>query len=88
MSNITIIEISKEELEQGEIPSNYVLVETTDSSYGAKTKGGIIYGFDEGRTFADHDNPNNESHAADLCIPYGTVYKIPAGLYFNENDKN
>jgi hypothetical protein len=86
MSNITIVEISKKELEEGEIPSNYVLVEATDSAYGAKTKAGIIYGFDTEKTFADADNPNNESHAADLCIPYGKVYKVPSGLYYNEND--
>jgi co-chaperonin GroES (HSP10) len=88
MSKLTIIELSREHLDAGQIPSNYVLVETNDSVYGAKTKNGIIVGFDEDITYADAENPNNENHAADLCVPYGTVYKVPSGLYYNEDDKN
>ena len=76
------IELTREELERAEIPLNHVLVEMVHTSEGAKSKGGVIVGFNVDTTYAEEDN----SWVADLAECYARVYKVPKALYFNPDD--
>lgn len=82
MSQVQIIEVTRKQLDEGILPPNQVLVESAITSEGLKTKGGVTAGFNEDTVYAEGDNAWN----ADLCIPYGTVYRAPQKLYFNEKD--
>jgi len=76
------IELTREELERAEIPLNHVLIEMVHTSEGAKSKGGVIIGFNLDTTYAEEDN----SWVADLAECYGLVHKVPKALYFNPDD--
>jgi len=58
------------------------MVEAELTAEGKKTKGGIIYGFDEDIQFAD-DNTSWEADVAQICAP---VYALPDKLYYNRED--
>lgn len=75
--------ISREELDDSIIPVNHVLVEMQYSAVGAKTKSGIIYGFD-----VDEQYQGEDAHAADCAEVWGIVVKVPQKLYFNPDDEN
>jgi hypothetical protein len=83
MSKIEIFDITRKQLDEGILPPNQVLVESEITLEGAKTKGGIVVGFLEDTTFAEGDN----ALCADVCIPYGRVYRAPQKLYFNPKDE-
>jgi hypothetical protein len=83
------IDVTKEQLTNGLVPSNYVLCETYYTSEGAKTKAGIIYGVNTDLIYADADNPDDHtSHAADMAEVSLIVTKLPQKLYFNPDDPN
>jgi len=76
------IELTKKELERAEIPMNHVLVKVTFRAEGAKTKGGIVIGFNEDVNYAEDDS----FWSADLAEIRGEVVKVPQKLYFNPDD--
>lgn len=84
MSKLTITDVTREQLDEGILPVNHVLVEAEEPQDGRKTKGGIICGFNEDVVYAE----GSDSHAADMVVPYGKVYKLPESLYYNEDDNN
>jgi len=73
--------LNREQLENGVIPSNTVMVEMMHSSEGIKTKGGIILGHDLDVEFDDETT----SHVADLSEVYARAYKLPDKLYYNKD---
>ena len=77
------IELTKEEFDRGimPFPNNHVLVKTIYSSEGAKTKGGVIVGFNTDTVYAEGDN----SWAADMQEVSGIVERVPEKLYFNDD---
>uniref|UniRef100_A0A6M3XKU1 Putative chaperonin n=1 Tax=viral metagenome TaxID=1070528 RepID=A0A6M3XKU1_9ZZZZ len=82
MAEINSIKIAREKLDSGFIPTNHVMVESDLTVEGKKTKGGIIYGFDENVEFDDEST----SHMADVAQTSGRVYKVPDKLYYNKED--
>jgi len=59
------------------------MVEAELTAEGKKTKGGIVYGFDEDVSFADEEN----SWEADVAQVCARVYKVPQELYYNREDQ-
>jgi len=89
MTQLLKIEVTKEQLTNGIVPQNYVLCLVHYTNEGAKTKSGIIYGVNKELTYADSDNPDDDSaHAADLAEVSMVAYKLPEKLYFNSEDKD
>jgi hypothetical protein len=84
MGKIISTLISREDLDKGFIPINYVMVESDKTIEGKKTKGGIIYGHDEDIQFAEEGT----SWEADVADVYGRVYKVPHKLYYNKEDQS
>jgi hypothetical protein len=81
------IKLTKKQFDEGGLvfPSNHVVVEVSYSNKNAKTKTGIVVGFDKDKIFAE----GTEAHAADLMEIYGTVVKVPEKLYFDmDNSKS
>ena len=74
-------ELTEEQLRNGMIPSNTVMVEMLYSSEGIKTKGGVIIGVN----CEDEYEDETTSHAADLTEVYAKVYKLPDELYYNKD---
>lgn len=74
--------LSKEQLDNGVIPSNTVLVEMTYTTEGIKSKGGIIIGFNTDWEFEDE----TDSHAGNLAEIYAKVYRCPPRLYYERGD--
>jgi hypothetical protein len=79
-------EISRSELDNGEVLSNHVLCRAYYSNEGAKTKAGIVVGFNNENTYASEDGKDTSSHVADLAETSLIVYKTPKSLYFNPED--
>jgi hypothetical protein len=87
MAELLKTEVTYEQLINGVIPQNYVLCEMFFRSEGAKTKSGLIYGVNTERTYADRDNPDDDSsYAADMAETCAIVTKLPERLYFNPDD--
>jgi len=84
MSKLQITDVTRQQLDEGILPVNHVIVEAEEPQDGRKTKGGIICGFNEDVVYAE----GSDSHAADMVVPYGKVYKLPESLYYNEDDSN
>jgi hypothetical protein len=80
------VKISREELNHGEIPMNQVLCEAFYSAEGAKTKSGIVYGFNTDVLYGSEDGLDTSSHIADLAETCLRVYKTPQKLYFDKDD--
>jgi len=78
------IRLTRKQFDEGGLvfPSNHVVVEVSYSNENAKTKAGIVVGFDKDKIFAE----GTEAHAADLMEVYGTVAKVPEKLYFDMDD--
>jgi hypothetical protein len=78
------VRLTRKQFDEGGLvfPANHVVVEVSYSNENAKTKAGIVVGFDKDKVFAE----GNEVHAADLMEVYGTVAKVPEKLYFNPED--
>jgi len=74
--------LTREQLDNGVIPSNTVLVEMTYTTEGIKSKGGIVIGFNRDVEYDDE----SDSHAANLAEIYATVYKCPPKLYYKRGD--
>lgn len=74
--------LSREQLDNGIIPSNTILVEMTYTTEGIKSKGGILMGFNRDLEYEDE----SDSHAANLAEIYAKVYKCPQKLYFKRGD--
>ncbi len=74
--------LSKEQLDNGIIPGNTVLVEMVHSMEGIKSKGGIIVGFNTDVEYEDE----SDSHAANMTEVYAKVVKCPQKLYYNRKD--
>jgi len=88
MAELLKIEVTKRELSEGILPQNHVLCEMFYTSEGAKTKSGIVYGVLPDLTYADADNPDDDSsHAADLAETCARVVKCPQKLYFDPEDE-
>jgi hypothetical protein len=73
------IELTKEELERAEIPTNHILVKMLHTAEGIKSKGGVILGFNTDVVYSEGD----DSHSANLSEVYGEVYKVPHKLFFD-----
>ena len=84
MGEINSTKITRDRLDGGYIPFNNVMVVSDLTVFGKKTKGGIIYGFDEDVQWEDETN----SWEADIAQVSGYVYKIPKKLYYNKQDPN
>jgi len=84
MQENTQIELTRKELDEGILSNkcNHVIVEIPYSTEGAKTKGGIIVGFNKDILYAEGD----DAHNADLQEVWGIVYKCPEKLYYDEKD--
>lgn len=84
MQETTQIELTREELDGGILSNkcNHVIVEVPYSNEGAKTKSGVIVGFNKDVLYAEGE----DAHNADLQEVWGYVYKCPAKLYYNEED--
>ena len=81
--------VTRKELEEGIIPTNYVLCEQHYSNENLTTKSGIIVGVNKDLLYADADNLNDDSaHSADLAEVSMIAVKLPAKLYFNPEDKD
>ena len=79
--------ITRDELDNGIVLNNTVLCEAFYTSEGAKTKAGIVYGFNTDLTYNAGDDPNDKtSWVADLAETCMRVYKVPQKLYFNPED--
>jgi len=76
------ITLTKEQLERAEIPLNHVLIRMVHNSEGAKSKGGVIVGFNVDTTYVEGDT----SWVADLAECYGVVHKVPNALLFDPDD--
>ena len=78
------IKLTRKQFDEGDLvfPANHVVVEVSYSNENAKTKAGIVVGFDKDKIFAE----GTEAHAADLMEVYGTVVKVPEKLYFDMDD--
>lgn len=74
--------LTRQQLDNGVIPSNTVLVEMTYTTEGIRSKGGIIIGFNRDVEYDDE----SDSHAANLAEIYATVYKCPPKLYYKRGD--
>jgi len=74
--------LTRQQLDNGVIPSNTVLVEMTYTTEGIKSKGGIVIGFNRDVEYDDE----SDSHAANLAEIYATVYKCPPKLYYKRGD--
>jgi hypothetical protein len=75
--------LSLKQLEEGRLPTNYVLLEMTHSSEGIKSKGGVIVGVSVDDEYEDE----TVSHRADLAEVYARVFKVPDKLYFDTKDQ-
>lgn len=84
MGELLLHEISRDNLDRGYIPQNYVMVEAELTAEGKKTKGGIIFGHSEDLVYDDETT----SWEADICEVAAKVYKLPERLYYNEDDPN
>lgn len=73
--------LTREQLDNGIIPSNTVMVEMVHTMEGFKTKTGVIVGFN---TDVEYDD-ESDSHAANMTEVYGKVYRCPQ-LYYNTKD--
>lgn len=79
--------VTRDELDNGIVLNNTVLCEAFYTSEGAKTKAGIVYGFNTDLTYNAGDDPNDKtSWVADLAETCMRVYKVPQKLYFNPED--
>lgn len=74
--------LTRQQLDNGVIPSNTVLVEMTYTTEGIKSKGGIIIGFNTDWEFEDE----TDSHAGNLAEIYAKVYRCPPKLYYERGD--
>lgn len=74
--------LTREQLTNGIIPSNTVMVEMIYSCEGMTTKGGVLIGFNTDLEFDDE----TDSHAANLTEVYGKVYRCPLKLYYDRKD--
>jgi hypothetical protein len=89
MAELLKITVTRKELDEGIIPTNQVLCHAYYDNTNLKTKSGIIIGVNKELTYADSDNPDDDSaHAADLAEVSLKVYKLPQKLYFNSEDKD
>jgi co-chaperonin GroES (HSP10) len=89
MAELLKINVTRKELDEGTIPTNQVLCEMFYQSEGAKTKLGIVYGINTDLTYADSENPDdNSAHAADMAEVALRIYKLPQKLYYNPDDTN
>jgi len=87
MAELLKIEVTKQELDKGIIPTNHVLMLMDYVSEGAKTKSGITYGVLTDLVYADSDNLDDDtSHAADMAEVSGVVVKCPQKLFFDPDD--
>ncbi len=86
MSKNTQIELTREQLDNGVLTDkcNHIIVEMTYTNDGAKTKNGIVWGFNREILYAE----GTDSHPADMQENHGLVYKCPQKLYYNESDPN
>ena len=84
MGELLKIEISRDKLDAGIIPHNYVMVEAELTAEGKKTKGGIVYGHHEDNVYED-ETTNWE---ADIAQVAAKVYKLPERLYYDPIDLN
>jgi hypothetical protein len=79
-------EITREELDRGLPLGNHVLCEAYYSNRDAKTKAGVIVGFNEDLIFSDAEGKDTSSHMADLAPTSMVVYRCPLKLYFDPED--
>jgi hypothetical protein len=79
-------EVSKEELDRGLPLNNMVLCRMFYTNVGAKTKSGIVWGFNNDLTYASEDGKDTSSHLADCVEITLDVYRTPQSLYFNPDD--
>jgi len=79
-------EISKDELDSGIPLGNHVLCEVYYTNRDAKTKGGVIIGFNNDVTYASEDGKDTSSHPADMAETSLVVYRCPSKLYFEPTD--
>jgi hypothetical protein len=86
MAELLKVEITRQDLVDGEIPANMVLCEEIFSAEGAKTKSGIIYGVNTDINYGSDDLDDKTSHPADMAQVALRVYKLPEKLYFNPDD--
>ena len=79
--------VTRDELDNGIVLNNTVLCVAFYTSEGARTKAGIVYGFNTDLTYNAGDDPNDKtSWVADLAETCMRVYKVPQKLYFNPED--
>ncbi len=76
------VKLSKEEFDNGKVPSNHVIVELLRVEEDAVTHGGIAMGMYEDDTWEDEE----ETHPADIASVVGIVRKVPEYLTFGERD--
>jgi hypothetical protein len=74
--------LTRNELENGVIPQNHIMVEMVHSCEGIKSKGNIVVGFN----LDDEYDDETTSHKADLTEVYAKVVRLPERLYFAKDD--
>lgn len=88
MAELLTTSVTREELDNGVLPMNHVLCEVIYTSEGMKTKSGIVIGVLTDLTYADPENPNDDSsHIADFSENAMRVYSVPERLYFDPEDE-
>ena len=87
MGQLLKTELTREELKNGWIPSNYVMVESELTAEGKTTKGGIVVGHDEDVTFYSSEENADHAHEADIAQICSRVYEVPDKLYYNKEDQ-
>ena len=75
-------QMTREEFDNSEVPSNHVIVELLRVEEDAVTHGGVAMGMYEDDTWEDE----SETHPADIASVVGIVRKVPAYLTFGERD--
>ena len=87
MAQLEIIQVTREELDNGVVPVNHVLCKVHYESEGMQTKSGITVGILTELTYQDSDNDKDDSsHIADWAETSFIVYKVPERLWFDPDD--
>lgn len=79
--------ITRKELDEGEIPANYVLCEVYYSNENLTTKSGILIGFNKDVDYCAGEK-DTSSRPADMAEVSFKVVKLPERLYFNGEDQD
>jgi len=87
MAELLRKKITRKELEEGEIPSNYVLVETYYDNNNLTTKSGLLIGFNKEVDYCAGEK-DTSSRPADMAEVSFKVVKLPERLYFNGEDQD